>query len=82
MFIRSLGISVHEVLAVRQKSQKLSRSETLPGKRQAMPTIAMGIVGSIPSGRLALSMLGTSLVPLIDPFIFSGKCESKAQEEN
>lgn len=66
MFIRLLGISVHEVLAARQNSQKLSRSETLPGNRQAMPTIAMGIVVSVPLDRLALSRLGTSFVPLVD----------------
>ena len=64
-----LGISVHEFLAARQNSQKLSRSEALLGKRQAMPTIAMGIVISIPSDRLILSRLGTSMVPFIDSLI-------------
>ena len=81
MLIRCLGISVHELLAARQNSQKLSRSETLPGKRQAIPTIAIGIVVPIPSDWLALSRLGTPFVSLIDAFISLGSARVRHEKK-
>ena len=57
VFVLSFGNSVHELRVLWQKSQKLSRSETSPGRRRAIPTITIGIRGSIFPGWQAPSWL-------------------------
>ena len=62
MLKRSRGVSLREDRRCITRSQSLSGLDAPPGKRQPMPTIAMGIVPSPPSGKL---LSGTGAEPMV-----------------